>query len=105
MGKWALFRYLCLMATARLSPLAFAMWEQLADDPRRHRLFHRIESILDELERDPGRAFLRRRRFQDPPLWCVIVISGREEWVILWGDDSEHAGDVLVDYIGPASFA
>lgn len=93
------------MATVRLSPEALNTWQRLRDDVDRQPLFDAIDQVLDQIEIDPGQRDLRRRRFRDPPLWCVVVEGQDDVWVVLWDEDPERPGDVLVDYIGSASFA
>ena len=66
-------------------------------------MLERVDGILDALDDDPGQAWLRSHRFQDPPLWCVTFDAAGETWAILWSMDGKDR--VLVDYIGPASFA
>ena len=65
----------------------------------------RVDEVLDALEADPGQAWLRAHRFQDPLVWCVTFDSQGESWAILWSFDGDDTSRVLVDYIGPASFA
>ena len=94
------------MAEVFLSPeIALPQYERLREDPRRRKVLDRIDEILDALEEDPGQAWLRAHRFQDPPLWCVTFDASGEAWAILWSMDDNDDDRVLVDYIGSASFA
>jgi hypothetical protein len=77
----------------------------LEADPGEARMLARVEAVLDLLERDAGDTTLRRVRFRDPPFWCVTVVAGEEERVILWEPHPTETDDVIVHYLGPASFA
>jgi hypothetical protein len=68
-------------------------------------VLQRVDEILDALEDDPGQTWLRIHRFQDPPLWCVSFNADGEAWVILWSHQEGSDDEILVDYIGVASFA
>lgn len=57
------------------------------------------------LEADAGHHSVRRIRFPVPGLWCVTVSGDDEGWAILWEPHPGIDGDVLVQYVGPASFA
>jgi hypothetical protein len=85
--------------------IALPQYQRLREDARRRRMLDRVDEILDALEEDPGQAWLRAHRFQNPPLWCVTFDASGEAWAILWSLDQEDEGRVLVDYIGSASFA
>jgi hypothetical protein len=94
------------MAEVFLSPdIALPQYERLRQDPSRRKVLERVDEILEALEADPGQAWLRAHRFQNPPLWCVTFEASGEAWAILWSMDDGHEGRVLVDYIGSASFA
>ncbi|MBU1225797.1 MAG: hypothetical protein KJ698_01115 [Actinobacteria bacterium] len=94
------------MAEVFLSPeIALPQYEGLREDPGRRKALERVDEILDALEEDPGRAWLRAHRFRSPPLWCVTFDASGEAWAILWSMDDDEDDRVLVDYIGPASFA
>ncbi|MHB1911339.1 MAG: hypothetical protein ACYCTI_04705 [Acidimicrobiales bacterium] len=70
---------------------------QAAADPARYAVLH---GVLTLLATEPGDASLRRRRYQDPPLFAVTVSAGSEDWQVLWNlaDD----GVPQVWYVGPA---
>lgn len=75
-------------------------------DSQDRALLHRINDVLDQLAADPGDASARRRRFQSG-LWLVTV-SGRaceDDWALLWEPHIELPEDVMIHYIGSASFA
>lgn len=76
--------------------------ESLETANDRQRLLARVNAILDSLEVDPGRSDLRRRRFQNG-LWCVTAAGDGENWVLLW-EPHPNRQDVVVQYLGPASF-
>lgn len=71
----------------------------LAADSGRQELYNRINDVLDLIEDHPGSPWLRRRRYQHPPVWGVLVRSGDTEndWLILW---SETERGPLVHYVG-----
>jgi hypothetical protein len=47
---------------------------------------------------------VRRIRFSNG-LWCITVVADNEEWVVLWEPHPEDPEGLLVQYLGPASFA
>ena len=103
MGQWGSGTS---MVEVLLSPgIALPQYEHLVGDPRRRCQLARVDEVLDALEADPGQAWLRAHRFQDPLVWCVTFDSQGESWAILWSFDGDDTSRVLVDYIGPASFA
>ena len=71
----------------------------LAADGGRQELYNHVNDILDLIEDDPGNPRLRRRRYQRPPIWGVVVSSrdAAGDWLILW---SETDRGPLVHYIG-----
>lgn len=71
----------------------------LAGDAGRQELYNHVNDILDLIEDDPGNPRVRRRRYQQPPIWGVVVPSRETEgdWLILW---SETERGPLVHYIG-----
>lgn len=71
----------------------------LAGDAGRQELYNHVNDILDLIEDDPGNPRLRRRRYQQPPIWGIVVSSRDSEgdWLILW---SETERGPLVHYIG-----
>ena len=94
------------MAEVFLSPdIALRQYEELRQHRRHLRVLQQVDELLDALEVDPGQSRLRVIRFQDPPLWCITFVAAGAPWAILWNYDGADRGRVLVDYIGPASFA
>lgn len=85
-------------------PEADATLTRLEQDPARQGLVLAIKQVLRLLERDSGTRFLRAIRFQDPPLWCVIVRNGDEDWAVLWGGHPTATDTVVIHYIGPGDF-
>lgn len=71
----------------------------LAADPARERLYNQVNDVLDLIEDDPGNPRIRRRRYQSPPIWGVVVTAAdtTRDWLILW---SETSRGPLVHYIG-----
>lgn len=92
------------MAELLFDPDADRALTALERDTRRAQLAAAVEAVLAALDEDPGQAWLRRHRF-DIGLWCVVVAGDGEEWAILWEPAGEGADDVIVHYVGPASFA
>lgn len=76
----------------------------LASDAARQELYQRLDDVLARLEADPGDATLRRHRFQEVDLWCVVVPVDDEQWVVLWEPHPTHDDAAVVQYIGPSSF-
>jgi hypothetical protein len=75
-------------------------YENIADDE----VLDRLDTVFDELEKDPGQAWLRRHRWSDPPLWGVTVRGRGEDLLVLWA--AETYGDetvIVVRYLGPAA--
>jgi hypothetical protein len=75
-------------------------------DSQDRALLQRINDVLDQLARDSGDASVRRRRFQSG-LW-LIVLPGRareDDWALLWEPHAAAPEDVMIHYIGSASFA
>lgn len=86
-------------------PQADARLVSLDAEPARAPLVRRIDAALDALGTDAGQAWLRRHRFQHPPVWAIVIATdapGGDDWVILW---QEFGPDFHVTYLGPASFA
>jgi hypothetical protein len=83
---------------------ADAALTRLENDPNRPRLLAAVNALLDQLEADPGHWSVRRIRFSNG-LWCITVVADNEEWVVLWEPHPEDPEGLLVQYLGPASFA
>ena len=83
---------------------ADAALTRLEDDPSRPTLLQAVREVLRQLEADPGHKSVRTMRFQLPRLWCVRAVGDDEDWVILWEPHPNVEGDVVVQYLGPASF-
>jgi hypothetical protein len=83
---------------------ANAALDRLGNDPARERLAAAVNRVLDQLEDDPGDRSVRRSRFHVPALWCVTVFADDEEWAVLWEPHPDISGDVIVQFIGPATF-
>ena len=93
------------VATVWLFPAPEAELARLQKDPSRARLLGAVNRVLDQLEDDPKHRSVRMRRFQSRPLWGVTIISGREEYVLLWEPHPTGPDDVAVRYLGPAPIA
>lgn len=78
--------------------------DELDQDPARRRLSERVAATLDALELDAGRAELRRHRFVSG-LWGIVVHGDDETWVVLWEPHPTNDDAVVIQYVGPASFA
>lgn len=83
---------------------ADARLTSLEADPGRRHLLSRVNLALDDLVADSGQVHLRRRRFQNG-LWCIVVAADDEHWAILWEPHPEIADAVVIQYLGPATFA
>lgn len=93
------------MVQVHLFPGPDATLAALEGDSSRALLLEAVNRVLDMLEVDPTDDRLRRQRFQNPPLWCVKVVAIGEEWIILWRRHPTDRDIVVVQYVGPASFA
>ena len=87
------------MASLRFSVDADQRLTALAADVGRQELYNHVNDVLDLIEDDPGNSRLRRRRYQQPFIWGVVVSSrdAESDWLILW---SESERGPLVHYIG-----
>lgn len=77
---------------------------KLEADPTRSTLVRRLNQLLDHLEQYPGDASMRRQRFANG-LWYLTVTGNGETWAVLWEPHPEDPGAIIVQYLGPASFA
>ena len=93
--------HLPVVAELWYQPEANEALRRLENDSGRPQLLANVNRVLDQLETDPGAEWVRRHLFVDPPLWGM-VISGEEDWALLWSLAEE---EVTVEYLGPASFA
>jgi hypothetical protein len=75
-------------------------------DPLDRGLLARLSAVFDQLAMDPGDASVRARRFQSG-LWLVTVAGrgGEDDWAVLWEPHVELPNDVMIHYVGSASFA
>ena len=85
------------MAELLFSPESDRQLTALATDASRTWLYERINDVLDTIEDDPRDPRVRRRRYQDPPLWGIVVPAEGSDWLILW---SETNLGPIVHYIG-----
>ena len=93
------------MTEVWLDPDVREILRAIEADAARRVLANRINDVLDRLETNPGDASLRRHRFHQRALWCVLVVAQGEDWAVLWETHPTQADDVIVRYLGPASFA
>jgi hypothetical protein len=86
----------------KFEPAAADAYENIADDE----VLNRLDMVFDELEKNPGRAWLRRHRWSDPPLRGVAVRGRGEDLLVLWA--AEPYGDeavIVVRYLGRPPWA
>lgn len=88
------------MAELAFSPEADDLLTVVEADPARRTCAERLNAALDALVADPGAARNRRRRCNTIGLWGVAVVSGEEDWLILWEPLEDDA--VVVHHIVPA---
>ena len=84
------------MAELRFAPQSDELLTSIERDPTRLGLLKKINSALDHLERSPGDAWCRRRRFESIGVWAISVVLAGEEWLILWEPLDEHEPDAVV---------
>jgi hypothetical protein len=83
----------------RFESAAADAYENIVDDE----VLDRLETVFDELEKDPGQAKLRRHRWSDPPLWGITVRGKHEDLLVLWAAETyENETVVVIRYLGPA---
>lgn len=78
-----------------------------AIDGQPTRLGDAVESVLDQLEADPGHESVRRRTRRTSKgdvIWKVDIRLRAEDWTLLWIEHPKHAGDVLILYLGPSQY-
>ena len=96
------------MAELFFDALADATLTRLEEsaDPQDRALLDRVEAVFRQLESDSGHASVRGRRFQSG-LWLITVRGrdGEDDWAILWEPHVERPDDVMIHYVGGASFA
>lgn len=93
------------MAALRWEPEAGRTYDALQD--RDSRLLDAVDDVLDNLEDDPGSPLMRRqarRTTRGDAIWRVPIRPRSENWALLWMDDPARPGDVLILYVGPASY-
>ena len=90
-----------------LSETAFETYEALERDESRWPTLDVLESVLEDIARDPGAREARMRRFQDPSCFAVPVRTPEGEWIVLWREVTQDdafaeltPGDVFVLYLG-----
>jgi hypothetical protein len=82
----------------RFEPAAADAYDNITDDE----MADKLDVVFDELEKDPGQAWLRRHRWSDPPLWGVSVTGRHEDIVVLWAAETYDGETVIVvRYVGP----
>lgn len=92
------------MTTVWLDPDPFEAKRTVDADPTRSGSARRIDVVLDRLESNPGDPSLRRHRFHQPALWCVLVEAQGETWAVSWEPHPTNDDAVIIRYLGPASF-
>ena len=82
----------------KFEPAAADSYRDVVDED----LLDGLDAVFDELEKDPGQAWLRRHRWSDPPLWGLTVRGRREESLVLWSVETfDGEQTVVVHYVGP----
>jgi hypothetical protein len=88
--------------TALFGDAAGDGYDALLDDPAARSFLDRLDTLLEELVRDPGAARSRRTRFQRPPCFRIVIDGPSDEpWCVLWLPEGE---DVVVLYVGSDRF-
>ncbi len=67
-----------------------------------------IENLLDLLQADPGTAAMRKDSLRMPSgksFWKVRIRYREYNWSLLWTPHPNSAKDVLIVYLGPATYA
>ena len=80
-------------------PAAEEELARLQHDRGQRVLYERVNDALDWLEDDPADPRVRRRQYQDPKLWGIVVRAPDEDWLILW--DLAEGDLITIFYIGP----
>lgn len=64
-----------------------AEFDALRMSPSRARLFERVNELIKILEENPLDHRVRRKQYKGPEgwVWCLIVVAGNEEWMLVWG--------------------
>ena len=54
-------------------------------------LFERVQELVRILEANPRDSRVRRHQYRGPEgwVWCIIVVAGAEEWMLVWGYTEE----------------
>lgn len=68
-----------------------AEFEALRRSPSRARLFGQVQELIRILEENPRDRRVRRRQYEGPEgwVWCLTVVAGAEEWMLVWGYTEE----------------
>lgn len=77
---------------------------RLEADVGRAALLRRVDQVLGQLEADPADVSVRRHRFQEVGLWCVVIAGEDEQWAALWEPHPDRDDAVVIHYLGPAAF-
>ena len=65
-------------------------------------LLDKIDTVLDELEKDPGQAKLRQYRWSNPPLWGTRIRDRVQDYLVLWAlEEQDDESVVVIYYVGP----
>lgn len=82
----------------KFEPAAADAYEGIADDE----VLDKLDTVLDELEKDPGQAWLRQHRWSDPPLWGVTIRTRHQDVLVLWSVGTvDDEPIVVIQYVGP----
>jgi hypothetical protein len=81
----------------KFEPSAADAYESIGDEE----VLDKLDVVLDELEKDPGQAWLRRHRWSAPPVWGVTVRTRREDVLVLWSIETfDDEPTVVIQYVG-----
>lgn len=94
------------MADLFWEPEAWRTYEGLAEQSGR--LQDAVEDVLDRLVDDPTQAAVRPLGLRTPGgrrLWRVAIRRSVDDWSLVWLPHPTRPADVLIVYLGPATYA
>ncbi len=66
-----------------------------------------VERILDILEDDPSNRLVRTKSLRTTTgytIWKIPIRERFEDWSLVWIFDPDNENEVLILYLGPASY-